>query len=183
MKKPALKLDTGGGAFFPLSHARESQLLSPGSDDIQLEKGHQFLSDRSRRGRIKTWLHGLARGGSSRRITVLVLIGLLWLVLYFYKHQVSQTTSLRAYANGQLHISRLNYRTSSVSRAPGIIGKRDIDISSRALPLEASLRERLDIWRDAPGGRGDISGEVEPGQFMQWNLEVSRVNTIARAKN
>jgi alpha 1,2-mannosyltransferase len=32
--------------------------------------------------------------------------------------------------------------------------------------------ERLDAWRNAPGGRGDIPGEVEPGQFVQWNLEV-----------
>jgi alpha 1,2-mannosyltransferase len=62
---------------------------------------------------------------------------------------------------------------SSLKEGSSVIGKRDIDVSSQALPLEASLRERLDVWRDAPGGRGDIMGEIEPGQFTQWNLEVS----------
>jgi alpha 1,2-mannosyltransferase len=60
-----------------------------------------------------------------------------------------------------------------VKEGSNFVGKRDIDISSQALPLEASLRERLDVWRDAPGGRGDVMGEVELGQFTQWNLEVS----------
>lgn len=49
---------------------------------------------------------------------------------------------------------------------------REIDIASEALPLEAGLRERLDVWRNAPGGRGEIPGEIELGGFMQWNLEV-----------
>lgn len=52
--------------------------------------------------------------------------------------------------------------------------KREIDLASDALPLEATLRQRLDVWRYAPGGRGEIPGEVELGGFMQWNLEVSR---------
>ncbi|WWD22183.1 hypothetical protein CI109_106674 [Kwoniella shandongensis] len=50
-------------------------------------------------------------------------------------------------------------------------GKRRIDIASEPLPVEATLRERLDAWRDAPGGRGEIEGEVEHGGFVQWNLE------------
>ncbi|WRT64911.1 uncharacterized protein IL334_001850 [Kwoniella shivajii] len=50
-------------------------------------------------------------------------------------------------------------------------GKRVIDIASDSLPVSATLRERLDAWRDAPGGRGEIEGEVEHGGFVQWNLE------------
>lgn len=53
-------------------------------------------------------------------------------------------------------------------------GQRPIDISSESLPVEASLRERLAVWRNAPGGRGEIEGEVELGGFNQWNLEVSQ---------
>ena len=71
-----------------------------------------------------------------------------------------------------MHASRAGYRISNVRPGSGVVGLRDIDISSTALPLEATLRERLDAWRNAPGGRGDIPGEVEPGQFVQWNLEV-----------
>ena len=48
---------------------------------------------------------------------------------------------------------------------------RQIDQTSDSLPIEATLRERLDVWRNAPGGRGDIDGEVELGGFVQWNLE------------
>ena len=50
---------------------------------------------------------------------------------------------------------------------------REIDIASDALPLEASLRDRLDMWKNAPGGRGEVEGEVELGGFVSWNLEVS----------
>lgn len=52
-------------------------------------------------------------------------------------------------------------------------GVREIDFYSEALPVEATLRERLDVWRNAPGGRGEVEGEVEMGGFVQWNLEVS----------
>jgi hypothetical protein len=52
------------------------------------------------------------------------------------------------------------------------MGMREIDLASEPLPVEASLRERLDAWRDAPGGRGEVPGEVEMGGFVQWNLEV-----------
>lgn len=45
--------------------------------------------------------------------------------------------------------------------------KREIDIASDPLPLEATLEERLAVWRNAPGGRGEIPGEVELGGFMQ----------------
>lgn len=56
---------------------------------------------------------------------------------------------------------------------PGPSGSpRPIDIASDAMPLEATLRERLDVWRHSPGGRGNLPDEVEPGEFMQWNLEV-----------
>jgi hypothetical protein len=53
-------------------------------------------------------------------------------------------------------------------------GVREIDFYSEALPVDATLRERLDVWRNAPGGRGEVEGEVEMGGFVQWNLEVGR---------
>jgi hypothetical protein len=48
---------------------------------------------------------------------------------------------------------------------------RDIDISSDPLPVDATLRERLEVWRHAPGGRGEIPDEVELGGFMQVREE------------
>ncbi|ORY27091.1 mannosyltransferase putative-domain-containing protein [Naematelia encephala] len=50
-------------------------------------------------------------------------------------------------------------------------GKREIDYYSDSLPVQATLKERLDVWRNAPGGRGEVEGEVELGGFVQWNLE------------
>jgi len=64
-----------------------------------------------------------------------------------------------------------SHRSSAPSESPD--GRRLIDCSSDSLPVDASLRERLDVWRDAPGGRGEIPGEVELGGFNAWNLEVS----------
>ncbi|WVW78612.1 hypothetical protein I302_100571 [Kwoniella bestiolae CBS 10118] len=60
-------------------------------------------------------------------------------------------------------------------------GKREIDIASDSLPLTATLRERLNAWRDAPGGRGEVEGEVEHGGFVQWNLE--QCDTIDQQHN
>ncbi|WWC59407.1 uncharacterized protein I303_101962 [Kwoniella dejecticola CBS 10117] len=60
-------------------------------------------------------------------------------------------------------------------------GKRTIDIASEPLPITASLRERLDAWREAPGGRGEVEGEVEHGGFVQWNLE--QCDTISEQHN
>ncbi|OXB37179.1 hypothetical protein LQV05_003825 [Cryptococcus neoformans] len=60
-------------------------------------------------------------------------------------------------------------------------GVREIDISSEPLPLEATLRERLDAWKNAPGGRGEVEGEVESGGFMAWNLE--QCSTISEQHN
>ncbi|WWC67796.1 uncharacterized protein I206_101709 [Kwoniella pini CBS 10737] len=60
-------------------------------------------------------------------------------------------------------------------------GKRVIDIASQPLPITASLRERLDAWREAPGGRGEVEGEVEHGGFVQWNLE--QCDTISEQHN
>lgn len=57
--------------------------------------------------------------------------------------------------------------------------RRAIDIASDPLPVNASLRERLDAWRAAPGARG--ADDVEPGQFVQWSLE--RCGNIARQTN
>lgn len=59
--------------------------------------------------------------------------------------------------------------------------RRPIDISSDPLPVTASLQERLNVWRNAPGGRGAIDGEVELGKFVQWNLE--KCTTISEQHN
>ncbi|ODN80348.1 hypothetical protein L202_02608 [Cryptococcus amylolentus CBS 6039] len=60
-------------------------------------------------------------------------------------------------------------------------GHRPIDLASDAMPLEATTRERLEVWRNAPGGRGEVEGEVEMGGFMQWNLE--ECSTISEQHN
>jgi alpha 1,2-mannosyltransferase len=65
--------------------------------------------------------------------------------------------------------------SSSIYDAPEALGKRRIDIASEPLSVNATLRERLDAWRDAPGGRGEIEDEIELGGFVQWNLEVSHL--------
>lgn len=57
---------------------------------------------------------------------------------------------------------------SSIEHSVG--GVREIDASSAAMPLEAGLLERLDVWENAPGGRGDVEGEAEIGTFVNWNL-------------
>lgn len=58
--------------------------------------------------------------------------------------------------------------------------KREIDISSEALPLEAPLSVRLDHWAASPGGRGpglhlgldgDVHEEMEMGAFNAVNRE------------
>nr|ODO02372.1 hypothetical protein L204_01105 [Cryptococcus depauperatus CBS 7855] len=46
-----------------------------------------------------------------------------------------------------------------VSHATSNLGDREIDIASDALPVVATLRERLDVWRKAPGEKGEIEGE------------------------
>lgn len=69
------------------------------------------------------------------------------------------------------HIPLLPSRPSGIYRPNAT--QREIDFSSEALPVEASLRERLDVWKNAPGGRGEVPGEIEMGGFVQWNLEVS----------
>lgn len=48
---------------------------------------------------------------------------------------------------------------------------RPIDIASDAMPLDATTEERLAMWDSSPGGRGDVDGEVEMGDFVRWNLE------------
>ncbi|KIR96527.1 hypothetical protein L804_06006 [Cryptococcus deuterogattii 2001/935-1] len=58
---------------------------------------------------------------------------------------------------------------------------REIDIYSEPLPVDATLRERLDVWKNAPGGRGEVEGEVELGGFMAWNLE--QCSTISEQHN
>lgn len=63
--------------------------------------------------------------------------------------------------------------STSQGALPEASGMREIDTASGALPVEATLRQRLDVWKNAPGGRGEVPGEVELGGFMQWNLEVS----------
>ena len=65
--------------------------------------------------------------------------------------------------------SPTSYMRYDLSRYPP--GMREIDIASEPLDVDASLRERLDAWIAAPGGRGEIEGEVELGGFNQWNLE------------
>ncbi|ODN86310.1 hypothetical protein L198_07328 [Cryptococcus wingfieldii CBS 7118] len=49
------------------------------------------------------------------------------------------------------------------------------------MPLAATTRERLEVWRNAPGGRGEVEGEVEMGGFMGWNLE--ECSTISEQHN
>lgn len=51
-------------------------------------------------------------------------------------------------------------------------GEREIDVSSRPLPLHTSTRDRLAAWKNAPGGRGEVEGEYEMGGFFQVNMEV-----------
>lgn len=60
---------------------------------------------------------------------------------------------------------------------------REAELASEPLPVEASLQERLEAWKNAPGGRGDIEGEVEHGTFVQWNLEVGTDSFTSREKD
>ena len=43
------------------------------------------------------------------------------------------------------------------------------------------MRERLEVWRNAPGGRGEVEGEIELGGFNSWNLE--QCETISEQHN
>ncbi|WVR04521.1 hypothetical protein IAU60_001525 [Kwoniella sp. DSM 27419] len=71
--------------------------------------------------------------------------------------------------------------SSAAYAQAGQRGRRAIDVASDTLPVEASLRERLDVWKNAPGGRGEIEGEIEHGGFVQWNLE--QCDTISEQHN
>jgi alpha 1,2-mannosyltransferase len=46
-----------------------------------------------------------------------------------------------------------------------------LDIASRPLPLRTSTKERLLAWAHAPGGRGELEGELELGGFFQENMK------------
>ena len=72
-------------------------------------------------------------------------------------------------SDGRPYLSPFSTSTNRDSSAR----QRDIDLASDALPMEATLAQRLDVWRNAPGGRGEIPGEIELGGFNLWNLEVS----------
>ncbi|RSH83812.1 hypothetical protein EHS25_005427 [Saitozyma podzolica] len=124
----------------------------------------------------------VGRGGLARRVLVATLV--IMVVLLLGKH-VSRGTILseRSYSTPQHPLTSSNsasptgHKTSGktfglplfpFSRPAGSssaskTGIREIDLASEPLPVEASLRERLDAWRDAPGGRGEVHGEVELG--------------------
>jgi len=86
--KPTLRLDTGRDTFFASPYGKVNPLTSPLPGDDNLDDDFTSRSDRSRWQRAKRWINGKARGGSSRRLIVLGLFGLLWLGLYFYKQHV-----------------------------------------------------------------------------------------------
>ncbi|EIW68801.1 hypothetical protein TREMEDRAFT_71915 [Tremella mesenterica DSM 1558] len=71
--------------------------------------------------------------------------------------------------------------SATITYEPDPIILREIDISSESLPLKASLRERLEVWRNAPGGRGEVEGEVEAEVFNEWSLE--QCSTIQEQHN
>ena len=142
----------------------------------------------------------IARAGVVKRLISATVIGGLFVVVYHHggasvRRKLQQPLMVSYYPKGG--IQPLNKPTSLHRPAHPIVspqifpshpggpstspsyptftpppGQRDIDFSSESLPVEATLRERLDIWRNAPGARGEIPGEVELGGFVQWNIEV-----------
>lgn len=48
---------------------------------------------------------------------------------------------------------------------------RAIDVASQPMPLRTPLKERLVAWAQAPGGRGEVEGELELGGMLQINME------------
>ncbi|WVN85684.1 uncharacterized protein L203_100833 [Cryptococcus depauperatus CBS 7841] len=111
---------------------------------------------------------GLVPGSIVRRVLLVLIIatvGGLLLRLPAYNPSPTQHRSII------LAKTRYTSPSGMVSHATSNLGDREIDIASDALPVVATLRERLDVWRKAPGGKGEIEGEVEHGGFMKWNLE------------
>ncbi|KAK8846871.1 hypothetical protein IAR55_005961 [Kwoniella newhampshirensis] len=141
---------------------------------------------------------GSGHGGSGLR-RVLSVVGFCSLLLLFLQHNGTGLDFSQQRSNSS-HSSQSSLKDTKPSRPfrlpsvpfypspPSSIydnlessGRRLIDVSSDPLPVEATLRERLDAWREAPGGRGEIEGEVEHGRFVQWNLE--QCDTISEQHN
>lgn len=68
-----------------------------------------------------------------------------------------------------LAVSFLSRLSKQIGPHPS--GRREIDVASEPLPLDATVQERLDAWENSPGGRGEIPGEIETGGFFLWNNE------------
>nr|ODN93352.1 hypothetical protein L203_00623 [Cryptococcus depauperatus CBS 7841] len=110
---------------------------------------------------------GLVPGSIVRRVLLVLIIatvGGLLLRLPAYNPSPTQHRSII------LAKTRYTSPSGMVSHATSNLGDREIDIASDALPVVATLRERLDVWRKAPGGKGEIEGEVEHGGYFLWAL-------------
>ncbi|WVQ97918.1 hypothetical protein IAU59_005035 [Kwoniella sp. CBS 9459] len=180
----------------------QTPLLPP--SPAMLEKGRgSYPFPSSHTSRLKrmrmAWRNGLP-GGMVKRVAVLTLVlGLAVLTLHqsgarLVAPRASSTGSAAAASIArQPKVSGRPFKFPSLlpsSSGSGIrrpvsgsssAGQREIDLASDALPVEATLRERLDVWKNAPGGRGEIKGEIEHGGFVQWNLE--QCDTISEQHN
>ncbi|KAL7418723.1 hypothetical protein Q5752_006406 [Cryptotrichosporon argae] len=181
-----------GGGSYPFPSARE-------------RGGGSFAS------RLRYALAGKGgRGTAMKRVVVFALV-LGSLMMMYHKDRAIEIGSRYAYTPGRLQThagavddgfaerpldglpvyadgphSAAAHRPPAPAPAPSSSlpsrpAGREIDIASDALPVSASLRERLDVWRNAPGGRGEVPGEVELGGFNQWNLE--QCGTIEQQHN
>ncbi|OCF42356.1 hypothetical protein I317_03860 [Kwoniella heveanensis CBS 569] len=184
----------------------QTPLLPP--SPAMLEKGRgSYPFPSSHTSRLKrmrmAWRNGLP-GGMVKRVAVLTLVlALAVLTLHqgstrFIAPRVSTSGSDFASSAAAARLPKVSgrpfkfpsflpssdvtgARTGTQPPGGGSKGLREIDISSDSLPVEATLRERLDVWKNAPGGRGEIKGEIEHGGFVQWSLE--QCDTISEQHN
>lgn len=71
----------------------------------------------------------------------------------------------------QVHSTLFRPSSAPIFISPVLFsGESELDLSSRPLPLKTPTRDRLIAWSNAPGGRGEIPGEIELGGMYLENL-------------
>lgn len=152
---------------------------------------------KSQMDKIKSFGDNVLRKGPGvlkKRLGLVVFgaVFVLFLVVYHTKSissSLSSTTSTSSrnkwsFKSGDGRLSWPYPVTENVISASPLVNRpkppREIDLASDALPLDATLEERLKVWEMSPGGRGPgvhmgldgkMHEEVEPGTFNNWNLE------------
>ncbi|KAL7416020.1 mannosyltransferase putative-domain-containing protein [Mrakia frigida] len=114
---------------------------------------------------LDTILSNLPRTARSTRRTVSLVILFVFLSVLGFGMRGTNLT--------EVHSTLFRPSSSPIVISPvssSSSGQSELDIASRPLPLKTPTRDRLIAWANAPGGRGEIPGEIELGGMYLENL-------------